>query len=136
MYLTRVGSLTLKARPLTAEQVCTHAAQFWLGSQNAKRLGVDARDVQLYAIFLVGLNLGLRFDEVSKLKVEHITVNSRTVHLTRREAIKNSTEQRNYTIREWPEHTALRHPLYMDLVVAMLSWRGFVEAISDLCFVI
>lgn len=52
---------------------------FWLGSQNARRFGVDARDVQLHEIFLVGLNLGLRFDEVSKLKVKHISLNSRTV---------------------------------------------------------
>ncbi len=38
--------------------------KFWFGKQRH----VDYRDVMLHAVLVVGLNLGLRFDEVNKLK--------------------------------------------------------------------
>ncbi len=38
--------------------------KFWFGKEGH----VDYRDVMIHAVLVVGLNLGLRFDEVNKLK--------------------------------------------------------------------
>ena len=59
VHLAKVGALTLKARPITAAIVCDLAAKFWEDG--------DALYSLLHAILLTGLNLGLRYDEISKL---------------------------------------------------------------------
>lgn len=116
--LARHGSLSLRARPITAEQVCLHAEQFWFGSDK----NVDKRDVLLHAVLVLGLNMGMRYDEIFKLTAGHLSVIGGNVALTLAVAIKNSTEQRNYVLREWPGDSALRHSLYMDPKTALLSW--------------
>lgn len=58
VHLSRYGTISLKARPVTATQICEHAEKFWFGCGS----NVDARDIQLHAILVLGLNLGLRFD--------------------------------------------------------------------------
>lgn len=104
----------MKARPITAEIVCDHAESFWYK-------GCDF-DILLHAILVVGLNLGLRYDEISKLKIEHVSVVSGNITMTLLESIKNSTVERLYQIEEWPADTKLRYSVFMDPFVAILSW--------------
>lgn len=108
VHLARYGVISLKARPITAHMVCDHAERFWYGCGRA----LDVRDIMLHSIFVLGLNLGLRFDEINKLKVEHVSVTSDGVIITMTEAIKNSTVQRNYRLREWDGNTAMRQSVF------------------------
>ena len=92
IHLAKYGSLTRRARPLSVYVVCAHAVRFWNSS--------SVQDMFLHAVFLLGLNLGLRYNEVTKLRVELSTVLSTIIMHTLRENINNSTVQRDYTIEE------------------------------------
>lgn len=120
VHLARYGSVPLKARPITVGIVCDHAEKFWFGSNYGKM--IDIRDIQLHAIFLLGLNLGLRYDEISKLQLQRVSVNSEGIVITLVEAIKNSTVQRDYRLRDWEGDESLRSSIYMDPNTALLSW--------------
>lgn len=124
VHLSRYGSVTLRARPITSEQVCNHAEKFWFGADSLEenRKQPDSRDILLHAILCLGLNVGLRFDEVSKLSMEHLTIDSGQITFTIVQSIKNSTEQRNYEVRDLPGNSSLRSSVYMDPFVAVISW--------------
>ena len=82
----------------------------------------NVKESELHAIFVLGIHLGLRFDEVGKIRVEHISVTSTDVVITIEEAIKNSTIEKKYMLEEWPGNSDLRHSLYMDPFVAIFTW--------------
>lgn len=72
VHLARYVAISLKARPIKNVIVCDHAELYWYG----EILHPDARDIQLHAILVFGLNLGLRFDEISKIRVDHVSSTS------------------------------------------------------------
>ncbi len=82
--------MSIKARPITTAIVCSHAEMFWFGGEKPANLS----DIELHSILVLGMHLGLRFDEISKLKVEHISTDGLDTSLTVRTTIKNSTEER------------------------------------------
>lgn len=92
MNFAKYGSLSLKDRPLTADIVCAHADKFWCSGND--------EDIFLHSVLVTGMNLGLRFDEVAKLKIQFVSVLSTSITLTLREVIKNSTVQRDYKIED------------------------------------
>lgn len=62
---------------------------------------MDYRDVLIHSIMLLGINADLRYDEVRKIKISHVTVVtgqfgtvSDTMTIT--EDIKTSTKPREY----------------------------------------
>ena len=112
--LAKHGVLTVRAQPLTAAIVCDHAAKYWFKNNH--------EDILLHAIFVLGLHLGLRYDEVSKLELEFLSVTSDSITLRTSLGIKNQTGQRSYKLDEWPGATPLRGSLFMDPKVALLSW--------------
>lgn len=114
VHLSRVGVISVKAQPLTVETVCDHAAKYW-------QRGND-EDVLLHAIFLVGLNLGLRYDEVGKLSIDYVSVTSDSISLKTDSGVKNQTSQRSYKIEEWPGNSSLVGSIFMDPKIALLSW--------------
>lgn len=118
VHLARYGCISLKARPITASIVCDHAQKFWHGIKSKE----DVRDIQLHSIIVIGLNLGLRFDGISQIQMQHISTTSDAVVLTMVESIKNSATQRNYTLRDWDGNKPLRHSIFMDPIVALLTW--------------
>ena len=63
--LARIGRAKTRPPPLQVGNIVEHAKQFWLGSGKL----VDYRDVLLHAILVVGLNQGLRYDEIRKLSI-------------------------------------------------------------------
>ncbi len=63
-----MGTVSVKARPLTTEIVCEHAAKLWLYG--------NEEDALFHAIFVLGLNLGSCFDEVRKLSTVCMSVTS------------------------------------------------------------
>ncbi|PXF39657.1 hypothetical protein BWQ96_09131 [Gracilariopsis chorda] len=115
--LARYGNMKQRARPLTAEIVCDHAEQFWFGSSN-----LDVMDIIFHSVCVIALNLGLSFDEISKLKMEHVSVARQAATLTMKTAIKNSTVERVYEIAEWDGNTPLYFYIYMDPFLALHSW--------------
>ncbi len=102
--------------------VCDHSKKFWFG----KKGHVDYCDVMLHAVLVVGLNIGLRFDEVNNLKIGHVTVHPSVtwtgrMEMSLTEDIRNSAVQRDSKIKEWPSNTDMRKSVFMDPFVAMLS---------------
>ena len=123
VHLSQIDRSKLRARPLQIALVCEHAKQFWFGHGGH----VDYRDVLLNAIMIIGLNMGLRFDEVRKLNIGHVTVHTGTsgtgsIVMSITTATKNSTKPKDYVLREWPGNPTLRSSILVDPCVALLSW--------------
>jgi len=123
VYLSQIGRSKVRTRPLPMGLVCEHASRFWLGCGRE----IDNRDILLHAILIVGLNLGLRYDEVHKLQISNVTVNpgengTGSVQLSITESTKNSTRPREYVLREWPGNTNMRKSMIVDPFIALLSW--------------
>lgn len=53
------------------------------------------KDNELYSILTLGLNIGLRFNEISELLVAHLKEDNRDIYMTVSQKIKNSTIRRN-----------------------------------------
>lgn len=92
--------------------------KFWYGCQQLP----DIRDSQLHSILAIGINMGMRFDVISKLQMKNVSVTSDGVTLTIVESIKNSTIKRNYRLREWDGNTLLHVLVYMDPFIALTTW--------------
>ena len=71
---------------------------------------------------MTGLNLGLRYDEVAKLRLQCVSVSSERITLRTGEGVKKQTGRRSYDIEDWPGDTPLRCSLFLDPFVAILSW--------------
>ena len=104
--LARMGSISPKARPATAAIISDHAERVWFTAGRNSDTS-DLRDCQRNSIVVLGIHFGLRFDEIGKIKVEHISVTSEEVIITVAEAIKNSIVQRDYKLEEWPGNSEL-----------------------------
>lgn len=123
VHLSQSDRSKFRPRPLNLGHVCEHATRFWLGNGGE----IDQRDVLLHAIMIVGLNLGLRYDEVHKVQISHVTVNpgingTGSILLSITEALKNSTKPREYLLREWPGNTKMRSAVIVDPFIALLTW--------------
>ena len=114
VHLSKLGVLTISARPITAGIICDHAAKFWYNGND--------EDILLHSIFVLGINLGLRYDEVSNLEMKFVSISSDSVTLRTSTGVKNQTSQRTYKIEEWPGNSSLQGSVFMDPVVALLSW--------------
>ncbi len=113
--LSRLGVTSLKAKLLTAGIVCDHAAGFWCNRND--------EDTLLHAIFVVGLKLGLRFDEVGKISLEYMSVTNDSVTLRTDLGVKNQASQRSYKLKEWSGNTQHRGSPFMDPKVPLLTWQ-------------
>ena len=103
--------------------MCEHAVRFWFGCGQT----IDNRDILLHAILILGLNLGLRHDEVKKMKIENVSVipglsGTGSILLFIPVSIKNLTKGREYVVRSWPGNSKLRNALITDPFVALLTW--------------
>lgn len=97
VHITRYGGMSLKERPITGEITCDHAELFrHMG--NKMKSTIDVRDIELHCLVL-GIRLGLRFNEIGKLDTDHVSVMSVKITLTLTVSIKNSTVQRYYTLQ-------------------------------------
>lgn len=70
VHLPQIGYVTVVVRPITASHFCDHASKYWL---ECEKDSVDVIDIKFHAILLLGLNLGIRKDEVRELRVDHVT---------------------------------------------------------------
>lgn len=79
-------------------------------------------DAEMQALCLVGTNLLLRFDEVSKLRMECITLyqDSPKMKIMLKDKCKNSTYCREYTVEPWGGELA--GSLKLDPCFALIRW--------------
>lgn len=105
---------------ISAGLVVVHAESFWF--RNDVKWSLNIRTVQLHAIFLLGLNLGRRFDGIYKLETANVSVASDVFVITLVKNISNSTIKCICTDWEWYGNEQLRSSLYMDPSVANLTW--------------
>ena len=94
VHLAHLGFATIRSRSNTAANISDLAETFWYGRGN-----VTAAPVLIHTILVVGLSLGLRYDEIKKFKVENVSVGSGGCTLTLLESISNSTVHRTYQFR-------------------------------------
>ena len=69
-YLSHMRTSRKRTRPLPIALFCEHSLRFWFGSGQDR----DHRDILLHTILIIDLNLGLRHDEVNKMKVKNVSV--------------------------------------------------------------
>lgn len=77
------------------------------------------QDVLLHASLVVGLNLGIRYEEIMKVKIESVAVVPEimaegNMYFSLPIAIKNSTSYKTYVIKEWPGDTKIRISFMID----------------------
>ena len=113
IHLVHFGIVSLLARPLTVAIFCGHAANSWYQNND--------EDILLHAVFVVGSNFGLRFDEVSDLEMKFLSVTSNNIDMRTSARVKNQTSQRSYIIEDWPGDIQLKGSILMDPKVAVLS---------------
>lgn len=80
VHLANYSIVSVKAMQITGDIVYDYTQAFWYK--------VSDIDVLLYEIPVLGFNLGLRYDEISNLKVEHALFVSGSITLTILESIK------------------------------------------------
>ena len=114
VHLAKYGNLSIKAKPLTAYLVAELADKFSYTK--------DVAYIPLHAIILAELNLGLRYDEITKLHAELLSVTSGGIDVTLRQIIKTSSLQRDYSFQGWPGNSILHLFLYFVHFVALPSW--------------
>ena len=66
VYLSRLGRPKKRARALPIALVFEHALRFWFFCGKS----IHNRYVPIHAVAILDLNLGLRHDEVCKMKIE------------------------------------------------------------------
>ena len=111
-----------KNNPITVSQVAHHAEKFWFGGTTLSNRLPNKRDVALHAALIVGMNMGMRFDELSKIHISEVSVDNGKVVMNLRQKIKNSTTFRSYKLRDWPASSLIRYSIYLDPQLAILSW--------------
>lgn len=68
------------------------------------------------------MQCGWRFDEITKMKMNHVSVVGSVAFLTLDWAIKNGTKERVYRVEDWPIGTGMEYSVLMDPVIALLNW--------------
>ena len=71
IHLASLGMLSVQALPMTVSIVCDLARKYWLKDND--------ESILLHAIPVTGLNLGMRFDDIGKLRTEHVSVTSGSI---------------------------------------------------------
>lgn len=112
VHLARQGNMSPKAWHLMVAIIYDHCKHFSFGQTWSS--SIDARDVQLDDILVLGIHLGLRYDEVGKLQVKKFSVTSCQETITLRQSMKNSTVQQDYSLKEWSGNIPLQNCLFMD----------------------
>lgn len=65
--------------------------------------------MELDALIVVRLHMGLLFDEIRKIKLESESKVYGNCMFSISKSIKNGTINREYDIREWPGNASLQH---------------------------
>lgn len=75
----------------------------------------------LHAFLLTAMNCGMRYDELSKVRMEHFTATKYGIGFGIAERCKNSNSYRSYRLRRWPGKRFMKSIL-MDPLFAMSTW--------------
>ena len=134
VHRPRLGKLKRSALPLPIALVCEHALRYWFGCGQQ----IDYRDILLHAAMILGLNVGLRYDELRKISIQHVSVipgisGDGRILLFIPESIKNCTKGCEYKVCAWPGNSDLRNCLITDPFVALLSWMRVRGTVPGIC---
>lgn len=85
VQLASYGILQKGACPFSVHHALLQAEEYWYGDCKT----VQSLDVMLHAVIVLGLYLGLRFDEIQKIKMENISETSGKCTVSITETTKN-----------------------------------------------
>ena len=118
-----MGPSKKRTRALPIELVSENALRFWFACGNP----IDNRDILIYALVLLGHYLGLRHDEINKMRIENVSlipgidVTGSTL-LFIPASFKNSSRGRECIVRNWNRNSKLRNYLITEPFIALLLW--------------
>lgn len=119
--LSAAGKVARSAPPLSAEHVIEHGKAFLIPKSRNVEDKVDIRDVMLHAFLLIAMNCGMRYDELSKVKMENFKCTKWGIEFGIGEKCKNSEGYRSYVVRRWPgDHFS--KCILMDTFFALSFW--------------
>ncbi len=95
VILAKLGDMSVKASPTIVAIVCSHVEMFWFRGEKPANLC----DIELHSILVLWVHLRLRFDEISKLKVERTSTDGLDTSLTIRTTI-TIPPRKGYTLSE------------------------------------
>lgn len=116
--LSEIGNVVKTAPPLCAEHIIEHGKRFMISSSPDT---VERIDVMLHAFLLTAMNCGMRYDELSKVRMENVKISKYGCEFGIDVKCKNSTSYRGYQLRRWPGD-ALSKSLLMDPLFALAAW--------------
>lgn len=116
--LSEVGRVVRTAPPLAPEHIIEHGKRFLVHYSGDV---VDKKDIELHAFLLTAMNCGMRYDELSKVRIENVTSTKYGIEFGIGERCKNSTGYRAYVLRRWPGD-AFSKCILMDPLFAFTSW--------------
>ena len=73
VHLSELKKVSQQKLPLEISQVIEHAKLFWFKDHD-RFDSIDYRDVSLHCALVIGLNIGLRFDEIHKLDIGYVSI--------------------------------------------------------------
>lgn len=91
-HMSCYGPVTLRDRPITAIRVCSYAKLFWFVSTQLHKetSSSSRREVQLHPILCIGMNFGLRYDELSRLTMDYFSADLGESTMTINEKMKKN----------------------------------------------
>jgi hypothetical protein len=128
--LSEFGRTSTRAAPLTAEHVCRHfsvmLSELAPAQCDPAHRSPEQRDLRpwaLQAIWTVGLNCGLRFDELAKMQMNMISHLYQGITINLPVRTKNSIRMKHYKLLDWP-HPVAKMSAALDASVALGLWMA------------
>jgi hypothetical protein len=140
--LNEFGRTSTRATPLSADHVCRHfsimvnelaPAQDDPAYRSTEQM--DLRPWAFQAIWTVGLNCGLRFDELAKMQMNMISHLCQGISIKLPMRTKNSIRMKNYELLDWP-HPAVKISAAMDPSISIGLWMAHRGLMMDFYFAI
>lgn len=118
-FLVSVGKVPVSTIPLTSELLILIYQRSWCVGVVTEL--ADRLDVEIHAMCVVGMNCGLRFDELEKIDVRSISLTPTGASFGIDVVTKNVVGSKDYTTRPWPG-SALAGVHAMCPRLAMAAW--------------
>jgi hypothetical protein len=126
--LSEFGRTSTRATPLSAEHVCRHFSimvnELARDHADPAHRAVEQTDLRpwaLHAIWTVGLNCGLRFDELAKMQASMVSHLYQGITINLPVRTKNSIRMKHYELIDWP-HALASQSGALDAGMALGLW--------------
>lgn len=121
--LSETGKMSQYAPPISSEHIIEHGEKFLTSKF------VHVRDIMIHTFLLTAMNCGMRYDELAKIRIDHLKCTKYGIAFEIKERCKNSVSFRKYVLRRWPSD-CFSHCILINPLFSMSSWMlklGYFE---------